>query len=83
MEESTYIIFNTSEIGTIDYSQVEEISPSTTRKTQNESLSTVRWLGEIPSSVNALNTKQGPYNYNEALVILSQPEWIITGSLYY
>lgn len=83
MKESTYIIFNTLEIEIIDYNQVEEITPSTTRKTQDGSLSTVRWFGETPSSVNNLIIKHGPYNYQEALSIFSQPEWIITGSIYF
>jgi hypothetical protein len=29
----------------------------------------------IPSSVNSLTTKEGPYTYGEMLIILSTQEW--------
>lgn len=71
-----YMIFNVSELDTIDFSQVLETSIDTIRKSVDETKTFVKWEGDIiPSSVDALVTKEGPYNYDEILSILSTTEW--------
>ena len=53
-----------------------ETSVDTVRKSVDGTKSFVKWNGEtIPSSVDALTTKEGPYTYDEILVILAGPEW--------
>jgi hypothetical protein len=70
------MIFNVSELGDIDFSQVLETSADTVRKSVDETKTFVKWNGEtIPSSVDALTTKEGPYTYSEILTILATPEW--------
>jgi hypothetical protein len=69
------MIFNVSELGQIDFSTVLETSAETVRKSVNETKTFVKWDGTIPSCVNNLTTKEGPYTYDEILVILSTPEW--------
>jgi len=70
------MIFNVSELGDIDFSQVLETSVDTVRKSVDETKTFVKWNGEtIPSSVDALTTKEGPYTYSEILTILATPEW--------
>lgn len=71
-----FMIFNVSELGNIDFNQVQETSAETVRVSVDGTKTFVKWDGEtIPSSVDSLITKTGPYTYTEMLEILSTPEW--------
>jgi len=75
-ENREFMIFNVSELDQIDFNQVLETSIDTVRKSVDETKTFVKWDGEtIPSSVEALTTKEGPYTYEEILAILATPEW--------
>lgn len=75
-ETRNFMIFNASELPNIDFTQVLETSQDTVRKSIDQTKTFVKWDGEIiPTSVDSLTTKEGPYTYLEILVILSQPEW--------
>lgn len=70
------MIFEVSELPQIDFSQVLETSADTVRKSVDGLKTFVKWDGPaIPSSVEALTTKEGPYTYDEMLEILATPEW--------
>jgi hypothetical protein len=78
-EQRQFMIFNVSELTNIDFSQVLETSIDTVRKSIDETKTFVKWDGDIiPSSVDSLTTKEGPYTYEEILIILSGPEWTST-----
>ena len=70
-----YVIFNVSELPNINFEEVLETSIYTVRKSVDETKTFVKWNGQIPSSVQSLQTKEGPYTYDEILQILSTPEW--------
>jgi len=70
-----FMIFNVSELDKINFTQVHETSIDTVRTSLDETLTFVKWDGDVPSSVAALTTKQGPYTYMEILEILQGPEW--------
>ena len=70
-----YVIFNVSELASIDFSQVLETSVDTVRKSIDETLTFVKYEGEMPPTVTALTTKQGPYTHSEILTILAGPDW--------
>jgi hypothetical protein len=71
-----FMIFNVSELPNINFNEVLETSEETVRKSVDETKTFVKWDGnEIPPSVQSLQTKEGPYTYNEMLNILSTPEW--------
>jgi hypothetical protein len=75
-ENREFMIFNVSELPQIDFTQVLETSIDTVRKSVDQTKTFVKWDGvEIPSSVDSLTTKEGPYTYNEILDILATPEW--------
>jgi len=74
-EHRNFMIFNVSELDTIDFTKVLETSKDTVRKSIDETKTFVKWDGDIPSSVSSLTTKEGPYNYEEILTILSTPKW--------
>lgn len=79
-----FMIFNISELSKVDFSQVLETSANTVRKSVNQTKTFVKWESEeIPTCVNDLTTKEGPYTYDEFLNILSTPEWTspMTGSI--
>lgn len=70
-----YAIFSISELPLINFSEVLETSPETVRKSVDESKTFVKWEGEMPASVAALTTLEGPYTYNEILEIMSTSAW--------
>ena len=71
----TYVVFNTSETGSVDYSQVLETSNETLRLSINGSKTFVKYEGSEPSSVTALTTKSGSYTHSEILGLLATDEW--------
>jgi len=60
-----FMIFNVSELDKIDFDQVHETSVDTVRKSIDGTRTFVKWDGEMPSSVAALTTAEGPYTYEE------------------
>ncbi len=75
-ENRKFMIFGVSELPNIDFTQVCETSIDTVRKSVDETKTFVKWDSEgIPSSVETLTTKEGPFSYEEILTILSTPEW--------
>lgn len=74
-EHRNFMIFNVSELGAIDFTQVLETSQDTVRRSVDGTRTFVKWNYDTPSSVAALTTKEGPYNYEEILTILAGPDW--------
>ncbi len=75
-EQRQFMIFNVSELDKIDFTQVLETSIETVRKSLDKTKTFVKWEGEImPSSVDNLTTKEGPYTYSEICTILSGTDW--------
>jgi hypothetical protein len=72
-----YVIFNTSELSTIDFNQVLITSADTVQTTADGTKTYVKYENDMPSSVIALTTKQGPYTHSEILNILAGPEWFV------
>jgi len=70
------MIFDVSEVNNVDFTQVIETSIDTIRTSLDGIKTFVKWDGiEVPSSISALTTKEGPYNYDEMNQILSTIEW--------
>jgi len=75
-EHREFMIFNVSELPNVDFTQVLETSIDTVRKSVDETKTFVKWDGEaIPSSIDTLTTKEGPYTYDQILTILATEEW--------
>ena len=70
-----FMIFNVSELDQIVFTEVLETSADTVRKSVDETKTFVKWDGTMPECVVNLTTKEGPYTYDEILVILATPEW--------
>lgn len=70
------MIFDVTELSQIDFTQVLETSADTVRTSVDGTKTFVKWDGEnIPSSVESLTTKVGPYTYTEIIEILATEEW--------
>ena len=75
-DHRNFMIFNVSELGSVNFNEVLETSQDTVRKSVDETKTFVKWEGEtIPTSVDSLTTKEGPYHYDEILTILATSEW--------
>jgi hypothetical protein len=70
-----FMIFNVTELGQINFTQVLETSSETVRKSVDGTKTFVKWDGSTPQCVIDLTTSEGPYTYDEILQILSTPEW--------
>jgi hypothetical protein len=70
------MVFNVSELSLIDFNEVLETSQDTVRKSIDGTKTFVKWDGDvIPSTVQSLTTKEGPFTYEEILEILNTSEW--------
>lgn len=74
--DRNFMIFNVSELNQINFDDFLETSTSLVRKSVNNQKTFVKWDGLIiPSSVQSLTTSEGPYTYDEMVVILDTSEW--------
>ena len=77
-ENRKYVIFNTSETGSIDFSQVMETSVNTLRLNLSGSQTFVKYEGSQPSSVAGLSSKSNEYTHSQILNVLTGSEWSCT-----
>jgi len=76
-EQRNFMIFSTSETGSIDFNEVLETSAETLRLSVDGSKTFVKWDSEtIPTSVANLTTTEGPYTYDEIVTILTGSFWV-------
>jgi len=76
MENRKYVIFNVNELDKINFDEVQETSIDTVRKSKDKTLTFVKYDVDImPVSVSNLETKQGPYSFDEIKEILLADEW--------
>jgi len=75
--ETTYMIFNVSELPNINFTEVLETSVDTVRKSVDETKTFVKWEGVTPTSIESLITKEGPYTNDQMIEILKTKEWSI------
>ncbi len=74
-EDRKFMIFNVIELPNIDFTKVLETSINTVRKSVDGTKTFVKWEGSIPDCVQNLSTKEGPFSYDEILIIMQSPEW--------
>jgi len=70
-----FMIFNVSELNTINFNEVLETSIDTVTKSVDLTKTFVKWDGSIPQCVQNLTTSEGPYTHSEILEIMETPEW--------
>ena len=77
-ESRKWVIFDTSETGSIDFSQVMENSKDTLRLNVSGSKTFVKYEGDMPSSVSSSSTRSDEYTNTEIRNILTGSEWLLT-----
>jgi hypothetical protein len=70
-----YLIFNVSEIPLVDFNYVMETSAETLRRSVDGTKTFIKWESQPPGFISEMTTKEGPYTYEEILMILSRSEW--------
>lgn len=75
-ENRNYVIFDVTELSSIDFTQVMETSAETVRTSVDGSKTFVKWEGEVPACVESLTTKSGYFTHAEILEVLSTEEWV-------
>ena len=70
-----YVVFDLSEVDTIDFSEVMETSADTLRKNLAETQSFVKYETDMPASVTALTTRSQEYTHEEILTLLAGTDW--------
>lgn len=73
--ETGYVIFNISELPSINFTEVLETSADTVRKSVDGQKTFVKYDGEMPNCVISLTTKEGPYTNEQMIEILKGNDW--------
>jgi hypothetical protein len=71
-----YVIISASDVSNIDFSQVMETSAETLRFSVDETLTFVKYEGDMPSSVTACSSKSQEYSHSEILAILNNEDQV-------
>ncbi len=73
----TFIFFNSSEKGILDYSQLVETSQATLRLSLDGTKTFVSYETEtMPDTIQSLTSYTGPFTYEETLTLLQTAEWL-------
>ena len=70
-ENRKYVIINASEVGSVDFSQVNETSASTLRYSLDDSQTFVKFDGDTPSFLDG----KTQYNHSQIRTILAGEDW--------
>jgi hypothetical protein len=76
MENRTYMIFSSSEMGLINFNEILDDNYETMIFSLDGSKIVVKWEGDQPEFVNELRTIEGFFNKDQMLDILRTPEWL-------
>lgn len=75
MENRKYVIIESSEVSSINFSEVMETSANTLRYSIDETKTLVKFVGDTPSFLDG----KTQYTHSEILNILSGSEWTPPG----
>jgi hypothetical protein len=70
-ENRKYVIINASEVGTVDFSQVNETSANTLRYSNDNSQTFVKFEGSTPSFLSG----KTQYTHSQIRTILNGTDW--------
>tara|TARA_R100000231_G_C5212794_1_gene131052 strand:+ start:68 stop:307 length:240 start_codon:yes stop_codon:yes gene_type:complete len=70
----TYVILNTSDLGSLDYDQLLTTSIETTTQNASEDKSIVKYEGDMPPTIESLSNKT-LHNHDEIMTIVENVEW--------
>ena len=70
-----WVFLNTSETGSLDFSQVLETNSGSLRLNNSGSRTFIKYEGSMPSSVSGLSSKSAEYSHSAILNVLTGSEW--------
>ena len=70
-----WVFLNTSETGSLDFSQVLETNSGSLRLNNGGSRTFIKYEGSMPSSVSGLSSKSAEYSHSAVLNVLTGSEW--------
>jgi len=70
-ENRKYVIINASEVGSVDFSQVNETSANTLRYSVDNSKTFVKFDGDTPSFLDGKTS----YTHSQILTVLAGEDW--------
>jgi hypothetical protein len=70
----TYVIVNTSDLGSLNYDELLTTSIETTIRNVNGDKAIVKYKGEMPPTIESLSNKT-LHNHEEIIVIVESSEW--------
>tara|TARA_B100001123_G_C14426347_1_gene676802 strand:+ start:101 stop:355 length:255 start_codon:yes stop_codon:yes gene_type:complete len=70
-----WVFLNTSETGSLNFSQVLETNSGSLRLNNSGSRTFVKYDGSMPSSVSGLSSKSAEYSHSAVLNVLTGSEW--------
>lgn len=72
----SYLIISSEELPLIDFNSIIEDAVNSLVFSVDNSKTIIKWSNELlPSFLNNLTTKEGPYNHIDILNIISNPFW--------
>ena len=73
----TYLTINITQVGNIDFSQIQETGIDTVRKSIDESEFIAKWEGETPETITNIpeSDKSAEMDHETALILMATPEW--------
>ena len=74
-EDREFMIFNVSELNIIDFTQVEETSIDTVRKSVDGTKTFVKWDGPTPACITNLTTAEPFFSHEEILALMATSAW--------
>lgn len=81
-ETRHYVIIPAAEINNVNFTEVMETAPETCRYSVDGTKTFVKYEGEQPASITAIQNKSREYTHAEIVEILSTDEWtMLTGNL--
>ena len=77
MNHLTYITLDISQAGNIDFSQIQETSIDTIRKSVDESEFIAKWDGDTPETITNVpdSDKSAEMTHEQAKTLMQTPEW--------
>jgi hypothetical protein len=74
-ENRRYVIIPTSELENVDFNEVMQTSAESTRRSLDGTLALLKYEGEQPASVAAIDGKSEEYTYETIFQIIETPAW--------
>ena len=72
----TYYVLSTSEVGLIDFEQVNETDVNTMRNSVDGSQTFISYYDDnVPTCVSSMKTVTGPYTHDEMMSLLATSFW--------